>query len=188
LFCFQLTTTSRIPEICTDIVVYAPPLTKELPDDNFDEESTNDIPDDDVDSMRRELVDAKKQVLLIMSQHKKSVEKLREAQAQKDAAAAEAVAVSSRETYMLELMKESSLDMAGVYLVLSYAGIFAVVSLIPYFLLLRLLYRPCYGGPTGRGKSDAVVGTCTTARLEFLGFTRPDSTDCPVPGPCDPSS
>src|SRR6266480_1083908 len=70
VFCFQLITTSRVPETCTDIVVYVPPLTKEIPSDNFAEESTNYVPDEDVDSIRRELADTKKQVLLIMSQHK----------------------------------------------------------------------------------------------------------------------
>src|SRR6266480_7101658 len=121
VFSFQLTTTTHVPEPCTAIIVYDPSLTKEIPSDNFAEESSNYIPDEDVDSMRRELADTKKQVLLIMNQHKKSIERLQEALAQKDAATAEAIAAGSRETYMLELMKESSLDMAGVCILLSSA-------------------------------------------------------------------
>ena len=76
VFSFQLTTTTHVPEPCTAIIVYDLSLTKEIPSDNFAEESSNYVPDEDVDSMRMKLADTKKQVLLIMSQHKKSVEKL----------------------------------------------------------------------------------------------------------------
>ena len=148
LFCFQLITTSRVPEICTDIVVYAPPPTKELPSDSFAEGSTNYIPDEDVDSIRRELADTKKQVLLIMSQHKKSVEKLQEALAQKVAAATEAKDAKSREAYMLELMTESSLDMAGVCLFCCRLLMFLLPLPYSSLLFLRLLSGSHSGRPT----------------------------------------
>ncbi len=170
VFPFQLTTTTHVPEPCTAIIVYDPSLTKEIPSDNFAEESSNYVPDEDVDSMRRELADTKKQVLLIMSQHKKSVEKLQEALAQKDTAVTEAAEAKSREAYMLELMTESSLDMAGVCHFCCPLVLFLLPLHDSLFLLLRLLSRSCSGGPASRGKGHTTFGTRRGTRFQLLGF------------------
>ena len=75
----------------------------------------------DLNELRQQLQDKKKQTLVIMEQSRKlsEREKLAQQQAQeavtlKEAAVAEAAQTASRENYMLELMTDASLDMAGI--------------------------------------------------------------------------
>ena len=75
----------------------------------------------DLNELRQQLQAMKKQTLVIMEQSRKlsEREKLAQQQAQeavtlKAAAVAEAAQAASRENYMLELMTDASLDMAGI--------------------------------------------------------------------------
>jgi hypothetical protein len=75
----------------------------------------------DLEELRQQLQSVKKQTLMIMEQSRKSSERekialqqAQDAMAAKENAVAEAAAASARENCMLELMAESSLDMAGM--------------------------------------------------------------------------
>jgi hypothetical protein len=75
----------------------------------------------DLEELRRELQSTKKQSLVLMEQSRKSSEReqiaLQQAQdaiAEKETAVAEAAAASTRENFMLQLLTDASLDMAGV--------------------------------------------------------------------------
>jgi DNA mismatch repair ATPase MutS len=75
----------------------------------------------DLEELRRELQSTKKHSLVLMEQSRKSSEReqiaLQQAQdaiAEKETAVAEAAAASTRENFMLQLMTDASLDMAGV--------------------------------------------------------------------------
>ncbi|KAK1680777.1 hypothetical protein QYE76_041625 [Lolium multiflorum] len=77
----------------------------------------------DLEELRQQLQSIKKQSLMIMEQSRKSSERekvaLQQAQdaiAEKENAVSEAAAASARENCMLQLMTESSLDMAGSFL------------------------------------------------------------------------
>jgi hypothetical protein len=79
----------------------------------------------ELSELRQQLHDMKKQSLIVMDQSRKSSERERIAlqQAQealelKEYAVAEALQTSSRENYMLELLTDASLDMAGKFLLL----------------------------------------------------------------------
>jgi peptidoglycan hydrolase CwlO-like protein len=74
-----------------------------------------------LEELRQQLQSVKKQTLMIMEQSRKSSERekialqqAQDAMAAKENAVAEAAAASARENCMLELMAESSLDMAGM--------------------------------------------------------------------------
>jgi hypothetical protein len=71
--------------------------------------------------LQQQLQSVKKQSLMLMEQSRKSSERekvaLRQAQdaiLEKDAAIAEAAAAMSRENFMLQLLTDASLDMAGM--------------------------------------------------------------------------
>jgi hypothetical protein len=81
----------------------------------------------------------KKQILVIMEQSRKSAERekialqqAQEALTCKEAAVTDAAQAASRENYMLELMNDASLDMAGMLPVF-------VIPRIFYMLVLYLL-------------------------------------------------
>ena len=83
--------------------------------------SSNAASAHDLNELRQQLQAMKKQTLVIMEQSRKlsEREKLAQQQAQeavtlKEAAVAEAAQAASRENYMLELMTDASLDMAGI--------------------------------------------------------------------------
>jgi hypothetical protein len=86
----------------------------------FIESSSSADQMEDVNKLRQQLQSMKKQALVIMEQSRKSSEKeklslqqAQEALALKETAIAEAAQASSREEYMLQLMNDASLDMAG---------------------------------------------------------------------------
>ncbi|KAK1666760.1 hypothetical protein QYE76_054919 [Lolium multiflorum] len=77
----------------------------------------------DLEELRQQLQSTKKQSLMLMEQSRKSSERekvaLQQAQdaiIEKDAAVAEAATATSRENFMLQLLTDASLDMAGSFL------------------------------------------------------------------------
>jgi hypothetical protein len=87
---------------------------------NLDDSSSMDLTEE-LKELRVQLQSVKKQSLILMEQSRESSEKekiaLQQAQdaiTEKDAAVAEAVAATSRENFMLQLLTDASLDMAGV--------------------------------------------------------------------------
>jgi F0F1-type ATP synthase membrane subunit b/b' len=90
-------------------------------DVEFIEDSSGMDPAHDLKELRQQLQSMKKQALVIMEQSRKSSERekvalqqAQEAIASKEAAVAEATQATSRENFMLELMTEASLEMAGI--------------------------------------------------------------------------
>jgi hypothetical protein len=90
-------------------------------DDEFAEDSLSRGSTQDLSELRQQLQSMKKQALIIMEQSRKSSEKekiaLQQAQdaiAAKEDVVAAAAEASRRENFMLELMLDSSLDMAGI--------------------------------------------------------------------------
>jgi hypothetical protein len=97
---------------------------KKTPVDNeFVEDFSSKGSTQDLEELCRQLQYMKKQTLIIMDQSRKSSEKekvalqqAQEAIAAKEAAVAEASKAATRENFMLELMTEASLEMAGILL------------------------------------------------------------------------
>jgi hypothetical protein len=92
-------------------------------DDEFIEDSSSKGSAQDLEELRQQLQYMKKQALIIMDQSRKSSEKekvalqqAQEAIAAKETAVAEAAQATSRENFMLELMTEASLELAGILL------------------------------------------------------------------------
>jgi hypothetical protein len=107
-------------------------------------------PGSDLNELRQQLQAMKKQTLIIMDQSRKSSEKeklalqqAQEALALKEAAVVEAAQAASQEDYMLQLMTDASLDMAGMLPQLKNSSmLFAcLLSLIMILLLGRSLFR-----------------------------------------------
>jgi hypothetical protein len=105
--------------------------------DDFVEDSSNADPLRDLDELRQQLQSMKKQTLVVMEQSRKSSERekialqqAQEALTLKEAAVAEAAQAASREDYMLDLMTDASLDMAGM---------FHELDVLPYYLLVFVL-------------------------------------------------
>jgi hypothetical protein len=101
-------------------------------DVKFIEDSSGMDPAHDLKELRQQLQSMKKQALLTMEQSRKSSERekialqqAQEAIASKEAAVAEAIQATSRENFMLELMNEASLEMAGMLLELELPLFFA---------------------------------------------------------------
>ncbi|KAK1616813.1 hypothetical protein QYE76_022330 [Lolium multiflorum] len=91
--------------------------------DDFTEDSSNTDLSQELNDLRQQLQSMKKQVVIIMDQSRKSSERekiaLRQAQEAltlKETTVAEAAQAVSREDYMLDLMSDASLDMAGSFL------------------------------------------------------------------------
>ena len=92
-----------------------------IPDDvSLDYSSRANLDQSELTELRQQLQTMKKQSLIVMEQSHKSSEREKMAlqQAQealklKDAAVAEALQATSRENYMLDLLTDTSLDMAG---------------------------------------------------------------------------
>jgi hypothetical protein len=106
---------------------------------NFVEDSVNKTSAEDLKELQQQLQSMKKQSLMLMEQSRKSSERekvaLQQAQdaiAEKDAAVAEAAAATSRENFMLQLLTDASLDMAGVlrYLCLSLSFFFPCLLIV----------------------------------------------------------
>jgi hypothetical protein len=95
-------------------------LKKPVAVEHFEDSSSKGLAQD-LEELRQQLQSVKKQTLMIMEQSRKSSERekialqqAQDAMAAKENAVAEAAAASARENCMLELMAESSLDMAGM--------------------------------------------------------------------------
>ena len=93
-----------------------------LIDDNPLEGSLSKHLSEDLQELRQQLQSTKKQTLAMMEKSRQASEReeialqqAKEAIAAKDAAVAEAAEASSRENYMLQLMTDASLDMAGMF-------------------------------------------------------------------------
>jgi hypothetical protein len=102
--------------------------------DSSCKDSTQDLRD-----LRQQLQSMKKQALVIMEQSRKSLEKeniaLQQAQdaiAAKEDAVAAAAEASRRENFMLELMLDSSLDMAGILHSLDHNYRFSPCFFLPF--------------------------------------------------------
>ncbi|KAK1649606.1 hypothetical protein QYE76_067411 [Lolium multiflorum] len=87
------------------------------------EDSASKNSAEDLKELQQQLQSMKKQSLMLMEQSRKSSERekvaLQQAQdaiIEKDAAVAEAAAATSRENFMLQLLTDASLDMAGSFL------------------------------------------------------------------------
>nr|XP_051196797.1 uncharacterized protein LOC127310137 [Lolium perenne] len=85
--------------------------------------SSSDTQNEDLNELRQQLQSMNKQTLMIMEQCRKSSERekldlqqAQEALVLKEAAVTEATKATSRENFMLELMTEASLEMAGPFL------------------------------------------------------------------------
>jgi hypothetical protein len=95
--------------------------------------------------LRHQLQSMKRQVVVIMDQSRKSsdrervaVQQAQEALQLKDSAATEALRATNREEYMLDLLTDVSLDMAGkLYLFI----LFLLRSLYVFFMSHCLLYH-----------------------------------------------
>jgi acyl-homoserine lactone acylase PvdQ len=92
------------------------PITVEFTGDSSSKSSAQDL-----EELRQQLQSTKKQSLMLMEQSRKSSEREKvalqqdqDAIAKKDTAVAEAAAASSRENFMLQLLTDASLYMAGV--------------------------------------------------------------------------
>ncbi|KAK1686316.1 hypothetical protein QYE76_047164 [Lolium multiflorum] len=122
---------SSKPELIFDNYTATPPsdtfpascLKKKPVTVKYFEESSSKGSAQDLEELHQQLQSVKKQSLMIMEQSRKSSERekialqqARDAIAAKENAVSEAAAASSRENCMLELMAESSLDMAGSFL------------------------------------------------------------------------
>jgi acyl-homoserine lactone acylase PvdQ len=88
----------------------------------FVENSSSKSSAEDLEELRQQLQTTKKQSLMLMEQSRKSSERekiaLQQAQdaiSEKDSAVAEAAAATSRENFMLQLLTDASLDMAGMF-------------------------------------------------------------------------
>lgn len=88
--------------------------------DDFVEDSSNADPVQDLNELRQQLQSMKEQALVVMEQSRKSSERekialqqAQEALALKEVAVTEAAQATSREDYILQLMTDASLDMAG---------------------------------------------------------------------------
>ena len=109
--------------------------------DDFVEDSSDAGSTHDLDELRQQLQSMKKQVVVIMEQSRKSSEreKIARQQAQeaitlKEAAVAEAAEAASRENYMLGLMTDASLDMAGMLPQLyKFLHIICLLSILDYY-------------------------------------------------------
>jgi tRNA U34 5-carboxymethylaminomethyl modifying GTPase MnmE/TrmE len=95
-------------------------------DDNFLEGSSSTPLSEDLQELRQQLQSMKKQTLATMEQswessqrEKIALQQAQDAITEKDAAVAEAVAATSRENSMLQLLTDASLDMAGKFHYLS---------------------------------------------------------------------
>jgi hypothetical protein len=91
-----------------------------VPADDFAADSSCAVPSQELSELRQQLQAMKRQAVVIMDQSRKSLERERAAlqQAQetlelKETATAEALCVANREEYMLDLLTDASLDMAG---------------------------------------------------------------------------
>jgi DNA-binding ferritin-like protein len=94
----------------------------------FGEDSSSKDSAQDLEELRQQLQFIKKQSLMLMEQSRKSSEErkvaLQQAQdaiAERDSAVADAATATSREIFMLQLLTDASLDMAGVRQYLCYA-------------------------------------------------------------------
>ncbi|KAK1604652.1 hypothetical protein QYE76_028325 [Lolium multiflorum] len=91
--------------------------------DDFTEDSSNANLSQELNDLRQQLQSIKKQSLMIMERVRKSPERekvalqeTKEALALRDTAVTEAAQAVSREEYMLDLLTDASLDMAGSFL------------------------------------------------------------------------
>ena len=91
-----------------------------VPADDFAADSSCAVPSQELSELRQQLQAMKRQAVVIMDQSRKSLERERAAlqQAQetlelKETATAEALRATIREEYMLDLLTNASLDMAG---------------------------------------------------------------------------
>ncbi|KAK1648677.1 hypothetical protein QYE76_066482 [Lolium multiflorum] len=91
--------------------------------DNFTEDSSNASLSQELNDLRQQLQSMKKRAIMIMDRFRKSSERekvalqeAKEALALRDTAVAEAAQAVSREEYMLDLLTDASLDMAGSFL------------------------------------------------------------------------
>jgi ElaB/YqjD/DUF883 family membrane-anchored ribosome-binding protein len=103
----------------------------------FVEDSSGKDSAQDLEELRQQLQSTKKQSLMLMEQSRKSSERekvaLQQAQdaiAERDSAVAEAAAATSRENFMLQLLTDASLDMAGVLHYLCHALFFFFACLL----------------------------------------------------------
>ena len=102
---------------------YASPATSYssgVPADDFAADSSCAVPSQELSELRQQLQAMKRQAVVIMDQSRKSLERERAALQQahetlelKETATAEALRAASREEYMLDLLTDTSLDMAG---------------------------------------------------------------------------
>ncbi|KAK1650529.1 hypothetical protein QYE76_068334 [Lolium multiflorum] len=120
------------PELVFDNYTAAPGSSDALPAASFSRKtSIDDFVEDffnadllrDLDELRQQLQSMKKQALVVMEQSRKSSEREKialqqahEALTLKESTVAEAAKAASREDYMLDLMTDASLDMAGSFL------------------------------------------------------------------------
>ena len=109
-------------------------------DDEFAEDSSSRGSTQYLAELRQQLQSMKKQALIIMEQSRKSSEKekiaLQQAQdaiAAKEDAVAAAAEASRRENYMLELMIDSSLDMAGIFRSLDHTYLYSQCLSFPSY-------------------------------------------------------
>ncbi|KAK1617599.1 hypothetical protein QYE76_023116 [Lolium multiflorum] len=91
--------------------------------DDFTEDSSNASLSQELNDLRQQLQSMKKQTIMIMDRFRKSSERekvalqeAKEALALRDTAVAEAAQAVAREEYMLNLLTDASLDMAGSFL------------------------------------------------------------------------
>jgi hypothetical protein len=106
--------------------------------DDFVEDSSNANPSPDLDELRHQLQSMKKQTLIVMEQLRRSSERekialqhAQEALTLKEAAVTEAAQAASREDYMLDLMTDASLDMAGMFRELDVLSLYWLVFVLP---------------------------------------------------------
>ena len=109
----------------------------------LDDSSCADSIQQELTELRHQLQDMKKQAITVMDQSRKSFERektaLRQAQEAlelKETAVAEALQAAARENYMLELLTDASLDMAGML-----ASLLLLLSICAFFIPHCSLYR-----------------------------------------------
>jgi hypothetical protein len=111
---------------------------------------------EEVIELRQQLQAMKKQAVIIMDQSRKSLEReqaalqrAQEALKLEEAATTEALRAASREEYMLDLLTDASLDMAGECYLLAFLctiHMFLFHASLSPFIIIRLLCGHCCRG------------------------------------------